>query len=532
MRLFTKIFFFGTLVFGLAFSGAGYLLLHYSVESSLGREVDFALTQFQYDKFTVQAALLSYSDSRITAQVQDISGFSVDGRISFWQVSPQLRSGWWNFQEEGFPGEADGNAAGEVLFSMLAEDISAPVAFFAEDKTAYYSEIEGFDLSFLDGLSKGAHGYCFRDTPQGSHILVGGVLDWDMTFVPEDGYGGWEWAGADTGTWRIYFVTQWDISKTVAGFDSMRQVFFRCYGLGMAAGMALLGFLSAFLSGSLKRMAEAACRMARGDYQERLVVRGRDEIGELAGSFNRLAAAVEEKIQKLQEAAREKEDFVANFAHELKTPLTSIIGYADMIYQKELSREEVRKASGYIWNEGMRLEALSLKLMDLTVLGRQDFILQEMPSEELLRDVAEGLEPVLREKRVELSFRAQAAYIRVEYDLFKSLLINLMDNSVKGGCSRIELLGEAEGEEYRISVRDDGCGIRKEELSRITEAFYMVDKARSRKWHGAGLGLALAERIANIHGGGLVFESEEGSGTTVSFCLKCEKGGMEDGESE
>lgn len=522
MRLFTKIFLCGTLVLGLAFSGAGYFLLRYSLESSLAREVDFALTQYQYDKFTVQAALLTYADSRITLRRMGDLGLEGESALSFWWIASD---GGVGVPGEASPGEpfiidrefSSGEPA-EKLFGALGEEIAAPVAFFTQDKELLYSEIKGMDLQFLDGLSGNAHAYRFWDTPQGSYILVGSMVDWDMQSM--------EGQGAQP----VYFVTQWDISKTVGQQDTMRQVFFRCYGLAMAVGMAMLGFLSAFLSRPLKKMAGAARRMAEGDYEERLSVRGRDEIGELAESFNQMAGAVEEKIQDLRDAAREKEDFVANFAHELKTPLTSIIGYADMLYQKELSREEVRKSSWYIWNEGMRLEALSLKLMDLIVLGRQEFILQEMPAKELLRDVAEGLWPLFLEKQVVLSLQAEEAYIRADYDLFKTLLINLMDNSIKAGSKKIQLQGEVQGEEYQICVRDDGCGIPQEELSRITEAFYMVDKARSRKQHGAGLGLALAERIARIHGCGLVFESGAGKGTAVSFRLQCERGGVEDGE--
>ena len=272
--------------------------------------------------------------------------------------------------------------------------------------------------------------------------------------------------------------------------------------------------------------------MAEGYYQERLAISGRDEIGELAGSFNQMAHAVEEKVKELSRAAREKEDFVANFAHELKTPLTSIIGYADTIYQKELSREEIRKASWHIWNEGMRLEALSFKLMELTVLGRQEFPLVEMPAEELLQDVADGFAPLFAEAGIAFALQAQAAYVMVDYDLLKTLLVNLVDNSVKAGAGQIELQGQMQGERYGIRVRDNGCGMEEAELSRITEAFYMVDKARSRKQHGAGLGLALAERIAEIHGDRLAFDSIKGEGTTVRFYLKCRKGGTQDGDEE
>lgn len=502
MRLFTKIFLCGTLVFGLAFSVSGYFLLHYSMQSSVAREVDFALNQYQYDKFTVQSALLTM---RVTVGIVGDFPSEEDSVIYIWQAAPGGKELW---EGEVFH---NGQIFTEGVFAELAEEISAPLAFYSENKELLYSEIEGLDVSFLSNLAENKHVYRFLNKPEGSFILVGSMLNLN---------------GQD----YFYFITQWDISKTIGQQETMQEYFVRFYSLAMTAGMALLGLLSALLTGPLKRMAKAARRMTDGDYEERLTISGRDEIGELAESLNQMAGAVEEKIGELQEAAREKEDFVANFAHELKTPLTSIIGYADMLYQKELPREEVQKASWYIWNEGMRLEALSLKLMDLTVLGRQEFPLQEMPADELLRDVAEGLYPVFLEKKIDLSLQAEQAYIRVDYDLLKTLLINLMDNSMKAGGSRIELTGKVKEGEYWIQVRDNGCGMQEEELSRITEAFYMVDKARSRKQHGAGLGLALAERIARLHGSELVFESRKGEGTEVSFHLKCEKGGTEDGE--
>lgn len=111
-----------------------------------------------------------------------------------------------------------------------------------------------------------------------------------------------------------------------------------------------------------------------------------------------MAQAVDEKVQELSDSARQKEDFVANFAHELKTPLTSIIGYADRIYKKELSREEQKKAALYIWNEGMRLEALSLKLMDLTILNHKDFCLQEVKTDILFQELTADVEYLMDAK--------------------------------------------------------------------------------------------------------------------------------------
>ena len=600
MRLFTKIFLCGTLVLSLAFSVSGYFLLHFSWESSMAREADFALKQYQYDKFTIQSALLTYTDFEMSLAVswEDAAD---RGQITTWWEDA---SGGTvvSLGEEGEKWFVKGaerifdRESAKELFRILAEDVSLPAAFFTGDGTLLYSGIEGLDASFLEELSGDAHVYRFRETPEGSFLLVGSVLEqgrlgladgmWDGREAGEqgameaEGRDGEE-TGSDAGaeaapdaaqaaargmeeaeaeadaqtaglgtaqerTWYetedaaldtgasgdgIRFVTQWDVSKTVRQQEILQQYFLRCYLAAVLVGMGLLGLLSALLTGPLKRMSRAAGRMAQGDYEERLAVRGRDEIGELAESFNRMAEAVEEKVEALSRAAREREDFVANFAHEMKTPMTSIIGYADMLYQRELSRKEVRDASWYIWNEGMRLEALSLKLMDLTVLGRQDFPLQEMAAEELLADAAGGLEPFFAEKGVSFALWADPAYIRVEYDLFKTLLINLLDNSVKAGCTRLALSGTREREGgYRICVRDNGCGMEEEELSRITEAFYMVDKARSRKQHGAGLGLALADRIARIHGSGLEFRSRKGQGTEVSLLFSCVEAETDDEE--
>ena len=608
MRLFTKIFLCGTLVLSLAFSVSGYFLLHFSWESSMAREADFALKQYQYDKFTIQSALLTFTDFEMSFAIVQEDDADRGQITTWWEDVPggtvvSSGEGGEKWSVKGAEQIFDRESAAE-LFRILAEDVSLPAAFFTGDGTLLYSGIEGLDASFLEELSEDAHVYRFRETPEGSFLLVGSVLErgkleltagiWDVgdqgaveaegrdreengpdaaqadvQARPDAGAAaapdaaqaavrGMEEAGkeadaqtadlgtAQEGTWYetegaardigapgdgIRFVTQWDVSKTVRQQEILQQYFLRCYLAAVLVGMGLLGLLSALLTGPLKRMSRVAGRMAQGDYEERLAVRGRDEIGELAESFNRMAEAVEEKVEALSRAAREREDFVANFAHEMKTPMTSIIGYADMLYQRELSRKEVRDASWYIWNEGMRLEALSLKLMDLTVLGRQDFPLQEMAAEELLADAAGGLEPFFAEKGVSFALSADPAYIRVEYDLFKTLLINLLDNSVKAGCTRLALSGTREREGgYRICVRDNGCGMEEEELSRITEAFYMVDKARSRKQHGAGLGLALADRIARIHGSRLEFRSRKGQGTEVSLLFSCAETGMVDEE--
>lgn len=231
---------------------------------------------------------------------------------------------------------------------------------------------------------------------------------------------------------------------------------------------------------------------------------------------------LERSIENLENVAARREEFIGSFAHELKTPLTAIIGYADMLRSKEMAPKSRFTAAGYIFSEGKRLEALSLKLMDIIVAGNQTFEPRKFEVGYFIRSIAAVTVPSLSNDGLTLDMRWEPGEIQVEPDLFKTLMINLVDNarkaSHKGGV--IELFGKAEESGYALYVRDHGRGMPKEELSKITEPFYMIDKSRSRAQNGAGLGLALCQRIAELHGTRLEYDSTLGEGTTVRVLLK------------
>ncbi len=238
---------------------------------------------------------------------------------------------------------------------------------------------------------------------------------------------------------------------------------------------------------------------------------------------------LERGMDNLKNVASRREEFIASFAHELKTPLTAIIGYADMLRSKDMTPKSRFTAAGYIFSEGKRLEALSLKLMDIIVAGRQEFELKRFEVGYFIRSIAAVTVPSLSEDGITLDMRWEPGVIEVEPDLFKTLLINLMDNARKASRrnSAIELFGKVEDDGYAIYVRDHGRGMPQEELSHITEPFYMIDKSRSRAQNGAGLGLALCQHIAELHATKLEYESEEGKGTTVRILVN---GGAADAE--
>lgn len=290
----------------------------------------------------------------------------------------------------------------------------------------------------------------------------------------------------------------------------------------MLVSMAAVSFVvSQWLTQPIRELSAASRQFSEENFSERVTIRSHDEIGGLAADFNAMADRVEETVEQLRDSAERQEAFVNSFAHELKTPLTSIIGYADMLRSKPLSPERVIEYSDTIFQEGQRLEAMSMKLMELIVLKKQDFEMQTIPAKKLLQSVETTVRPIFKEHHIKFYARYENDLLLVEPDLIKTVCINLLDNarkSVAEGGS-VWLLGKKTEERYIISVVDNGRGMKQDELNKITHPFYMVDKSRARLQGGAGLGLAICSEIAALHDSVLEFKSALGNGTRVSLRL-------------
>ena len=325
----------------------------------------------------------------------------------------------------------------------------------------------------------------------------------------------------------LYMETVRDISRLFNDREIHYQVYRWIVLLVMGAGSLVMFALSYWLTTPIRSLGRVATQLAQGDYSPRARVLGGDEISELAESFNHMADAVEKTVQELEDAARRQEDFTASFVHELKTPLTSIIGYADMLRSGNLPEDMRFKAASYIFSEGKRLENLSLALMSLLVVGHSAADARPVNMRRLCQEAARICQPALRAKGLTLSVRAEEGFLRGDAALLQTLLQNLLDNARKAADSgQVVLSGKSTEGGYRVTVADQGRGIPEGELNKITEPFYMVDKSRSRAEGGAGLGLALCKQIAALHGGELRFESREGRGTTVTV----ELGGVADAQ--
>ena len=278
---------------------------------------------------------------------------------------------------------------------------------------------------------------------------------------------------------------------------------------------------ASLLTKPLEKLSSLAQHISHGDYSARLHIHSGDEIEALANDFNNMADTIEDNISELHFSMEKQEQFMGSFAHELKTPMTSIIGYADLLRSQNMSEDETNEAANYIFSEGKRLESLSLKLLDLLVVKNQETILTPTDPALAVRNVINVMKPELAKEHITLKSSCRKGCCMMDIDLFQSLIINIIDNARKAidDNGLIHVAGTVRDDNYVIIIKDNGRGMPPEEITRISEAFYRIDKSRSRAQGGAGLGLAICSKIAEIHQAKIKYKSAVGRGTVVTITL-------------
>lgn len=278
---------------------------------------------------------------------------------------------------------------------------------------------------------------------------------------------------------------------------------------------------ASLLTKPLEKLSSLAQHISHGDYSARLHIHSDDEIEALANDFNNMADTIEDNISELHFSMEKQEQFMGSFAHELKTPMTSIIGYADLLRSQNMSEDETNEAANYIFSEGKRLESLSLKLLDLLVVKNQETILTPTDPALAVRNVINVMKPELAKEHITLKSSCRKGCCMMDIDLFQSLIINIIDNARKAidDNGLIHVAGTVRDDNYVIIIKDNGRGMPPEEITRISEAFYRIDKSRSRAQGGAGLGLAICSKIAEIHQAKIKYKSAVGRGTVVTITL-------------
>jgi signal transduction histidine kinase len=313
-----------------------------------------------------------------------------------------------------------------------------------------------------------------------------------------------------------------DISGLYAQQQELNRFFVIINWIAGPVLALLLYLLIRQLTKPLRLLSETTKTIAEGDYSNRVELHSRDEFGELAFNFNRMASVVEQRMTDLSDMAEEKQRMVDNLAHELRTPLTSMQGFAEFLTSANIGPEDQIKAANYIWSETVRLKNLAFKLLDLSVLRHQPLVKAEVEIVGLFEKVVQTEQQKLTENGIKLKIDSSIPAVWGDTDLLASFLVNLIENAIQASQpgSAISLLAYNQNGEAVLEVCDSGSGMTAEQRKRAFEPFYRADPARSRTYGNAGLGLSLCRQIAEAHQARVELHSVPGEGTSIRIFLQ------------
>lgn len=306
-------------------------------------------------------------------------------------------------------------------------------------------------------------------------------------------------------------------------FLKMRSFFIGAAVLGIFISTILGLFLSRYITRPLREVSQAARGLSEGNFEDRVKINSRDELGQLGETFNYMA-------ERLANYEKMRRDFVANVSHELTSPLTSIQGFIDVLIEgKSKNKQEEGRYLSILQKETYRLSKLVSELLEISRLEGQrvHFDMESFPVSLVINRAVAILKPQLDKKnlKVKITVPKDLPQCLGDEDRVEQVVYNLLDNAIRYSPpeGNILICVTPINDEILTEIVDNGPGIPKDELPRIWERFYRVDKARSRSEGGTGLGLAIVQEIIKKHGGRLTVESEEGEGTVFGFTLPVSK---------
>ncbi len=297
-------------------------------------------------------------------------------------------------------------------------------------------------------------------------------------------------------------------------YETLKDVAFRVLWACTLIGSLLMLIAVRTITEPVRRLNAATKRVAQGDFEVKIPEAARDELGQLTRNFNRMT-------RQLKQMETLRSDFISSISHEFKTPLASIQGFARLLQRKDLPPERVEEYTQVILEETTRLTTLSSNILRLNALENQsiphkatEFSLDEQIRRSVLLLVSQW-EP----KEIEFDMELEALSYYGDQELLQQVWMNLVGNAIKfshtGGHIGLTLKRERQGVSF--VCRDEGVGISPADQKRVFEKFYQADRSRAKE--GNGLGLAIVQRILNLCGGSISFESQLGKGTAFTVKL-------------
>ena len=436
-------------------------------------------------------------------------------------------------------GERLSQTVAQVVGSDIAKENPANAALMSCSDLITASE--SIDADFFICNERGDVQYC-REMRRGDMALyTGGCLLHSRIHIPkeildslqDEPYSGVTTLGGELSEKNFAYVTAVIIDDEPVAYvvglqpvtESLRPYILavlRMFGISAAItlGVALVAvyFMTYEMTKPLRQMSEATKRYAAGDFSMRVEVGGRNEMAELASAFNSMAR----DLASLESSRR---SFVANVSHELKTPMTTIGGFIDGILDGTIGEDKQQHYLQIVSEEVKRLSRLDESMQNHSkieagklTLKRQEFDLCDMIFRTML-----GFEQMIEQKQFRITGleNMESTIISGDKDMLMQVVYNLVDNAVKftpeGGEIRFDVVHDMQ--KVYVSIRNSGKGISSEEIDRVFDQFYKVDKSRSFDVKGAGLGLYIVKSIVEMHGGAIKASSLENQYTEFSFWL-------------
>ena len=471
MKLWLKIYLFSLLLLVLTLNLAGFVLIQKFHNGALEKEVNKCIAQQKF--VSSQLRINSISLQKIHSDYSPDINMPINTLMCEYNSSTD--------HEDGYQGEIEIlNQQDKILYS----DVNFPSS---DEKPE------------LEDLSLGTIKYIIRTLGNKQYLYVSSLVK--VYNIPI----------------KIYYAK--DISSIYTEKMNYYTIFMKLDILICSLFAVFMFFISRLITKPIDTLIDSTQKISMGQYSERVKINSKDEFYVLSNHFNLMAQTVEDKINELELSNIEKETFINNLTHELKTPLTSIIGYANLIRGSKYSEKLFFEAADYIYKEGKRLEQMAFKMMDLIYTKNQEFNLTPEKIMRIIYEVQKSLIVKLKDKNIDLIIDGEDCILDVDKDLIKMALCNLVENAIKASenNSKMYLKVIDSNNKTSISIKDSGSGMAKEHLDKIWQPFYVVDKARSRKSNGAGIGLSICKKIVEVHNADIKINSELGKGTEVTI---------------
>lgn len=422
-------------------------------------------------------------------------------------------------------------AAPQGWFAEIAAALSARLTLIAPDGTVLVDSEA--DPARMENHAQRPEVVAAQSSGQGSAVRPSNTLGIPYLYVavPVD-------SGAKGRVLRLAVP----LDQVKSGVNAIRKQMLVAMALAFLPAFVLAAFFARHVSRRLAAIIQHAGQLADGNFKARLSRIGGDELGILERKLNETGEKLQHTVEQLQKEHAELEklervrkDFVINVSHELRTPLASIQGYTETLLDGAVHDPENNiKFLAIIRQNAERLTRLTADLLTLSriELKTQRFQFASYYINTLIRDSVAALQTIAEKKQITLCVEPapEGTEVFCDSEAVHQILSNLLDNAIKytpeGGQITVGVRFPAHAESVEIYVRDTGIGIPQEDLPRLFERFYRVDKARSRALGGTGLGLAIVKHLVKAQGGEVRVRSTPGEGSEFSFTLPVQDLGL------